>query len=366
MTMTTQKDDISASKEYQNLILNITTIIHSSRSAAARSVNRELVRMRIQIGDEILARQQEQGWGKAIVSTIAKDLRVAFPDMKGLSERNLWEMRNVARECKNIPDLQQVVAEIPWGHTLVILQKIKPRDERIFYAQKSAGNGWSRSVLTHQIENGLFQRQGKAITNMQETLPAPQSDLIQGILKDPYIFDFLGLSEEISERKLQRSLVDHLKEFLIELGRGFAFVGEYYPLVVGEQDYELDLLFYHTKQHCYIVIELKIDDFKPEYAGKLNFYLSAVDEQERDPDRDGPTIGILLCKKHNTIVAEYSLRGLTKPMGVSEYYLEGLPTEDELVREVNRAVVELEATITSTGSCSGTLETTPKQDTENK
>jgi len=246
------------------------------------------------------------------------------------------------------------------------LQKIKLRDERLFYAQKSVENGWSRSVLTHQIESGLFQRQGNAITNLHETLPAPQSDLIQGILKDPYIFDFLGLSEEISERELQKSLVDHLKDFLLELGRGFAFVGEYYPLVVGDQDYELDLLFYHSKQHCYVVIELKIDDFKPEYAGKLNFYLSAVDAQERDPDRDGPTIGILLCNKHNNIVAEYSLRGMTKPMCVSEYYLEGLPTEDELVREVNRAVVELKATVTSASSCKGTLETTQKKDNENE
>jgi len=248
---------------------------------------------------------------------------------------------------------QQPVAklvQIPWGHNVVIMQKCDTVEQALFYVRKTIENNWSRSVLTHQIESGLFGRQGKAITNFADTLPAPQSDLAREIIKDPYTFDFLTLTEDYTERELERGLIGHITRFLLELGAGFAYLGKQVPLHVGRRDFFLDLLFYHTRLHCYVVIELKAAEFEPEHAGKLNFYIKAVDEQLRR-DGDTPTIGILLCKGKDKVVAEYALSDIHKPMGVTEYELtqalpeelqSSLPTIEQIEAELSEKDVDNE------------------------
>ncbi len=297
------------------------------------------------MGRSILQRQGEEGWGAKVIDRLSVDLRREFPEMKGFSSRNLKYMRAFAEAWDDDGFVQQVAAQIPWFHNCVILDKLKDRDEREWYLFETVKNGWSRNVLVHQIESDLFRRQGKATTNLHWTLPSPQSDLAQQILKDPYNFDFLSLGERASERDLHRSLLEHLRDFLIELGVGFAFVGSEFHLEVGDQDFYLDLLFYHLRLRCYVVIELKIGDFAPEHVGKLNFYLSAVDNLIRDEELDQPSIGILLCKTKNRVIAEYALRDLNKPMGISTYKLKralaegmrrNLPTIEELETELER------------------------------
>jgi predicted nuclease of restriction endonuclease-like (RecB) superfamily len=251
-------------------------------------------------------------------------------------------MRAFAEAYPEDEFVQQAVAQIPWGHNLIILDKVKDSAARRWYAQAVTTNGWSRNILAIQIESQLYQRQGQAVTNFDTTLPPAQSDLATATLKDPYIFDFLSLGKEVQERELENALVEHIERFLLELGSGFAFVGKQFELVVGGQDFRLDLLFYHLKLRCYVVIELKVDEFKPEYAGKLNFYLSAVDDLLRHPD-DAPTIGILLCRSKNGVVAEYALRDINKPMGVAEWteaLTKSLP--DPLVSKLP-SIEELEA-----------------------
>ncbi len=236
------------------------------------------------------------------------------------------------------------IADLPWGHHVTLLEKLKDTDARLWYAAQAVEHGWSRAVLAHQIEFGLRERQGAAVTNFAARLPASESELAQEMVKDSYVFDFLTLSPEAKERDLERSLIADVRALLLELGRGFAFVGSQYPLEVGGQDYYLDLLFYHTRLHCYIVVDLKVDDFKPEYAGKMNFYLSAVDELVKMP-QDGPSIGLIICKSRNRTIAEYSLRDVSKPMGVAEYRIgtalpeplrESLPSLQELEERFKR------------------------------
>lgn len=246
-----------------------------------------------------------------------------FPEVKGFSLRNLKYIRQWRQFYQNNEFGQQAVAQlcqIPWGHNLAIVSKTQNIEEASFYISATLENSWSRSVLVHQIETGLFQREGKAITNFANTLPAIQSDLASQSLKDPYVFDFLTLAKAHSERDLEQSLVKHVTQFLMELGAGFAYMGKQVPIKVGEREFFLDLLFYHTRLHCHVIIELKITDFEPEHAGKLNFYIKAVDEQLRQPG-DEPTIGILLCKNKDSLVAEYALSDINKPIGVSEYQL---------------------------------------------
>jgi predicted nuclease of restriction endonuclease-like (RecB) superfamily len=261
--------------------------------------------------------------------------------MTGLSGRNLKYMRAFAEAYPDQEIVQQVVARLPWGHNVRLVEAVKDQEERLWYARQAIEHGWSRNILAHQIESGLYHRQGKAITNFERTLPAPQSELARELVKDPYSFDFLALGPDMSERELERSLLDHLRSLILELGKGFAFVGSQYPLQVGGQDYYLDLLFYHLRLRCFVVLELKIEEFKPEFAGKMNFYLSAVDDQLRH-ETDGPSIGIILCKGKNAVVVEYALRDSVKPMGVAEYRLspslpvqlqDKLPTAEELARE---------------------------------
>lgn len=339
-------EDVSSEAHgYGELLEELKTRIRTAQVKAALAVNRELVLLYWQIGREILARQREAGWGAKVIERLAADLRREFPAMTGLSRTNLLYMRAFAEAYPEEEFVQQVVGQIPWGHNVVLLGKVKDAGEREWYARQTVEHGWSRNVLVHQIESGLYRRQGRAITNFERTLPAPQSDLARELIKDPYHFDFFELGEEAQERDLERALLAHLRDFLLELGVGFAFIGSQYHLEVGGQDYYLDLLFYHLRLRCHVVIELKIGAFRPEDSGKMNFYLSAVDAQLRHPD-DQPSIGLILCKERNRVVVEYALRGVEKPIGVSEYRLSerlpeqlrgSLPSAEELERELRDA-----------------------------
>ena len=320
-------DLIPNSKSYKDLLGRLKNQIQTAQVRAALAVNRELVLLYWGIGREILTRQQQEGWGAKIIDQLAKDLRHAFPSMQGFSPRNLKYMRAFAEAWPEEPIVQQAVAQLPWGHNVRLLDHVKERDERLWYVQATIENGWSRNILEMQIESGLYRRQGKAITNFQATLPKPQSDLAQQLLKDPYNFDFLTLSKDAHERELETGLVGHIQKFLLELGVGFAFVGRQVPIEVSGKEYRIDLLFYHLKLRCFVVFDLKGGAFKPEYTGKMNFYLSAVDDLLRHPD-DKPSIGLILCKEKDGIVAEYALRDMTKPLGVAEFtHLEKLPEE---------------------------------------
>jgi predicted nuclease of restriction endonuclease-like (RecB) superfamily len=278
-----------------------------------------------------------------VIDRLAQDLLQAFPGMTGFGARNLKYMRALAEAYPDEQFVQQVVAQLPWGHNVRILEMVKDGRQREWYIRQAVESGWTRNVLVHQIESGLHQRQGQAVTNFQRTLPAPQSELAQELLKDPYNFDFLTLGPEMLERDLERGLIDHLRDFILELGKGFAFVGNQYHLEIGGQDYFIDLLFYHLHLRCYVVIDLKIEEFRPEFAGKMNFYLSAMDDRRHA--NDAPSIGLILCKEKNRIVVEYALRDTGKPMGVAQYRLveslpkrlqSELPTNDELAREMPR------------------------------
>jgi len=328
---------------YGALLEDIKARIRAAQVKAALSINRELIELYWHIGKSIMERQRAEGWGKSVVERLSSDLQSEFSGISGFSPQNIWRMRalylawtedvsklkptarqngapilsQAARELDG-QNLPQAVREIPWFHNVTLIEKLKDPIQRLWYAQQIIVHGWSRAVLVHQIESDLFARQGKALTNFQTTLPAPQSDLAQALVKDSYHFDFLGLGPQLSERQLEQALIDRLKDFLIELGKGFAFVGRQYRLEVAGEDYYLDLLFYHLHLRCFVVIDLKVEPFKPEFAGKMNFYLSAVDDRLRHAD-DQPSIGLILCKERNKVIAEYALRDTTKPMGVSTY-----------------------------------------------
>ena len=316
-----------STQSYAALLASIKERIRSAQIRAALAVNQELVVLYWTIGKEILTRQRIEGWGARVIDQLAKDLRRIFPEMQGFSPRNLKYMRALAEAWPDETIVQAPLAQLTWYHNLTLLEKLKSPEERLWYAQAAIQNGWSRNVLVMQIEGGLYRRQGKAITNFQTTLPKPQSDLAQQLLKDPYNFDFLTLATEAHERDLERGLLAHLRQFLVELGVGFAFVGSQVPLEVGGEDFRIDLLFYHLKLRAFVVIDMKTTPFKPEYSGKMNFYLAAVDDLMRHPG-DQPSIGLILCKTKNRIVAEYALRNMTAPMGISEFtHLENLPEQ---------------------------------------
>jgi len=277
---------------------------------------------------------------------LSKDLMRDFPEVKGFSKRNLERIRQwykfYSQENSITTQAVSQLCNLPWGHNVLIVQKSKNREEALYYVQQTIQYGWSRSVLTHQIESQLYEREGKALTNFSKTLPSPQSDLANQILKDPYNFDFLTMTKAFNERELEDGLTEHITKFLMELGQGFAFIGRQQKLTIGEKDFYIDLLFYHVKLHCYVVIELKVVDFEPEFAGKLNFYISAVDGEIRG-ENDNPTIGILICKSKNSTIVEYALKDINKPMGVSEYQLSSvlpkelkssLPTIEEIEAEL--------------------------------
>lgn len=289
--------------------------IHTAQQRATLAVNRELVLLYWQIGRDILARQAEQGWGAKVIERLAEDLRLAFPEMKGFSPRNLKYMRAFAQAWPDEAIVQEALAQLPWYHHLALLDKLPDSETRRWYAAKAIEHNWSRNILVMQIETRLLERSGQAVSNFPMTLPKPQSDLARESLKDPYRFDFLGLTDEAQEREIEAALVKHVTEFLLELGAGFAFVGRQVLLDVGGDEFFIDLLFYHLKLRCYVVIELKGGKFKPEHLGQLGFYMTAVDRQIKH-EQDNPTIGLLLCKSKNKVVAEYALGDKSQPMGI--------------------------------------------------
>ncbi len=372
---------------YINILESLKQKIRQARTRAAFSVNTELLKLYWEIGNIILAQQKEEGWGAKIINRLEVDLKTEFPDFKGLSVRNLKYMRAFAEaypqfgilqaspaqsqnaglkpgplmqqlaalikstDLQDVTIVQQAAAQLPWGHHQVLLDKIKEPQQRLFYIFKCIENGWSRNILSEQIASNLFERQGKAITNFKDTLPPLQSDLAQQTLKNPYVFDFLSLNEEIKERELEKALIQHLKRFMLELGKGYAYVGNQKNIVVGGDDYFLDLLFYNYHLHCFVVFELKIGAFKPEYAGKLNFYVNTINEQLKGAEDKG-TIGILLCKTPNETVVKYALQGIESPIGVADYelaralpkQLKGeIPTVEELEAEIDKEYEELKS-----------------------
>ena len=329
-------------KGYEVFLGELKERIKTAQLRASLAVNRELISLYWQTGTDIVERQKVHRWGNAVLDRLGEDLQRAFPGLSGFSRTNLYRMRAFYLAYKDaaaiVPQavgqmaeggFPEAVAGIPWGHNVVLIEQVKDPSERLWYARKVVESGWSRSVLVHWIESGLYERQGKAQTNFQRTLPKPQSDLARETLKDPYKFEFLTLAEEAEEKAVEEGLLAHIRKFLVELGAGFAFVGQQVRLEIGGEDFYIDLLFYHLKLRSYVVIDLKATAFKPEYAGKMNFYLSAVDDLLRHPD-DKPSIGIVLCKAKNEVVAEYALRDLAKPVGVASYItklVESLPPE---------------------------------------
>ncbi len=383
-------DELRATKSglpagYDELLDDLKSRVRSAQLKAAVAANRELIQLYWDIGRLIVERQEREGWGTSVIDRLAADLQKAFPGLKGFSPSNVSRMRafflayhreaensaqavpkmrgkksaqpvpktaglKVAQPVRQMdgPNLPDVLAGIPWGHNVVLLFKLKDLAERLWYAAKAIEHGWSRAVLTVQIETDLYGRQGKPITNFAVTLPAPQSDLAQQTLKDPYIFDFLTLSEDAHERELEMGLVDHVQKFLIELGAGFAFVGRQVSLSVGDDEDYLDLLFYHLRLRCFVVIDLKMKKFTPADAGQMNYYLSAVDSLMKHPS-DAPSIGLILCKSHDRVKAEYALRDISKPIGVAEWQTQlvqslpeplrsNLPTIEQIEEELGGAL----------------------------
>ena len=363
--------------DFPILLTEIKSRIQQAQTRAMLSVNAELIHLYWDVGQMLDVRQSQQGWGAAVIPRLSRELQNELPEVKGFSERNIGRMIAFYREyptptdflpqaaakLKTVRKLPQAVAKlatigklpqpaaqlpdsviwsIPWGHHALLLEKVKDRATRFWYMQQTLANGWSRNILLAMIQSEAHARQGQAITNFERVLPAPQSDLVQQTLKDPYIFDFLTLQEPFHERELETNLLHQLERFLLELGQGFAFVGRQHYLKVGDREFYMDLLFYHLKLRSYVVIDLKKGEFKPEYAGKMNFYLSVVDDQLRH-SVDAPTIGLILCQDRNHIVAEYALRGVDKPIGISEYELtralpanlrSALPTVEEIEAEL--------------------------------
>lgn len=315
---------IKQDHEYGQWLLELKNRFRQRQLKAAVQVNRELLQFYWELGEDIVTRQKNTHWGSGFLQKLSQDLMAEFPEVKGFSHRNLkyirqWHNFWVHESAIGQQAVSQLI-QIPWGHNVHIVTKCQNQQEALYYIRSTIEHGWSRSVLTHQIESGLYQREGKAINNFEATLPRAQPELAQQTLKDPYLFDFLTLSKNYSERELAQSLVKHISQFLLELGAGFAYMGKQVPIQVGERDFYLDLLFYHTHLHCHVVIELKIHAFEPEHSGKLNFDIKAVDEQLRQ-EGDAPTIGILLCENKDKTVVEYALSDIQKPLGVTEYQL---------------------------------------------
>jgi predicted nuclease of restriction endonuclease-like (RecB) superfamily len=328
---------------YKILLNEIVSNIQTAQIKAAMLVNAELIFLYWKIGKLIAERQRQEGWSAKVIPNLAKDLNNEISHTKGFSERNLGRMLAFYKAYPDEAILPQAVAKLPWGHNILLLERVKDTATRFWYIHECIKNEWSRNTLDLQLKSQLHLRIGKSISNFSATLPRPLSDLAQESTKDPYHFDFFSMLPEYQERDIENQLIQHISQFLLELGKGFAFVGKQYHLVVADNDYYLDLLFYHIKLKCYVVIELKNTRFIPEYTGKLNFYLSAVDSLLKTPE-DNPTIGLLLCREKNQIEVEFALRDLNKPIGVSEYVLvqklpdnlkSSLPTIEEIEEELN-------------------------------
>ena len=347
--MTTDKTILALPEGYADWLKQLKTEIARAQQRAVLAVNAELVKLYGRIGRDILIRQETQGWGSKVVERLSRDLKDAFPEIRGFSTRNLKYMAFFAQHCPDGLIGQQPAAQLPWFHTVILLTKLDNTTEREWYAIQIVQHGWTRTTLELNIKNHLHQRQGAAVSNFAARLPSPDSALANETLKDPYLFDFLGLGNDAHEREIEGGLIRHITRFLLELGAGFAFVGRQFRLEVAGDEFFIDLLFYHTRLKCYVVVELKATAFKPEHAGQLNFYLAAVDAQIKAED-DKPTIGLLLCKQQNRLVAEYALSGIDKPIGVAEYQLlrdlpetleRNLPSIAEIEAELADELIQL-------------------------
>lgn len=319
--------------------------IRSERLRVVLSANAAMIMMYWEIGRIILVRQEEQGWGARVIDRLSSDLRQEFPDMQGLSPRNLHFMRSFAAAYPDAEIVKQLVSHLPWGHIIHLLQRVKDPDARSWYARASIADGWSRSILDLQIQSQAHQRQGKAVNNFTITLPPTDSDMAAQVFKDPYLFDFIGTADPRREAEVEQALVDHIQKFLLEMGAGFAFVGRQVHLEFSSADYYLDLLFYHLKLRCFVVVELKAVPFQPEFTGKLNMYMSAVDDLLRHPG-DKPTIGLLLCKGKNRIIAEYALSGFNRPIGVADWKAQLTETLPKELKGSLPTVEQIEAELT--------------------
>lgn len=336
-------------KNYRHWVEELKTEIQRTQIKTVISVNHQLLELYWKIGQSISEKINVEKWGTSVVENLSKDLKKHFSNQKGFSRSNLFSMRKwyefYSQPKMETEKVQQLVGQIPWGHNILIITKLNSIEEALFYVNKTIENNWSRTVLAHQIDLELHKRMGKAITNFENTLPKPHSELAIETLKDPYKFDFLTLTEEALEKDVENQLVKHITSFLLELGEGFSFVGRQVPLKIANEDFYIDLLFYHIKLKCYIVIELKSVKFKAEYTGKMNFYLSAVDDLLKGKD-DNSTIGLLLCKSKSEIIAEYALRGTSQPIGVAEYKIvNSIPNE---LKPKLPTIEEIEEELTST------------------
>ena len=348
-------------RDYAETLGEIKQRIQQVRLRLVMAANSAMVLLYWDIGRMILARQAREGWGARVIDRLSADLREAYPDMQGFSTRNLLFMRSFAEACPDAEEVKQLVSQLPWGHVIRLLQRVKEAAVRKWYIRKSIEHGWSRSILELQIDGRAHERQGKALTNFKATLPPADSDMVGQVFKDPYLFDFLGTADPRRERDLKKALVDHIQRFLLELGSGFAFVGRQVQLAFESRDYYLDLLFYHLKLRCYVVIELKAVSFDPAFIGQLNVYLSAVDDLLRHPD-DNPTIGLLLCRSKDSIVVEYALRDLMKPIGVAGWKTKIVEELPEDLKSSLPTVEEIEAELSSGEQAAGTRTLDPERE----
>lgn len=339
----TKKPSLHISTEYKNFLQEIKTCIRTTRLRAALTANQEVIKFYWEIGRMIITKQNSSNWGDKLIDALATDLKKSFPDTQGFSRSNLHSMKKFAQVYTSLAIVQALPGQLPWTHNLVLLEHAKTPAARQWYAQQAIENGWSYRILMTHIKERFYEHHGckkLKTTNFQLKLPSPQSELAEETIRDPYRFHFLSMGDDAREREVQRGLIAHISQFLLALGQGFAFYASNYSFKLSNKTYETDLLMYHTKLHCYVVIELKRGEFQPKDAGQLNFYLSAIDDLLKTP-QDNPTIGILLCEKKDRVVAEYALRDVNKPIGISEYELsKTLPKE---VRNVLPTIAEIEA-----------------------
>ncbi|WP_338965851.1 PDDEXK nuclease domain-containing protein [Fusobacterium vincentii] len=339
-------------KEYKKFLVELKEKVKNSQLKAAIKVNYELLNLYWELGKKITEKQKEYSWGDSFISNLSNDLKKEFPDMKGFSVQNLKNIRYWylfyaeyligLQPVSQLKKIENKIKSIPWGHNQRIMYKCKSVREAIFYVEKTIENGWSRTILEHQIDSKLYERLGSAISNFDSRLPKVQSELAKQTIKDPYNFDFLTLRDKYDERELEDALVKQITSFLLELGIGFSYIGRQVHLKVGDSDFYIDLLFYHVKLHCYVVVELKTEKFKPDFAGQLNFYVTAVNRDLKSQE-DNQTIGILICKDKDNVVAEYSLANISQPIGISKYeiskllekeYKSSLPSIEEIEQSI--------------------------------
>ena len=334
--------NISNQVQYIDFVKELKQKIHSAKSKAVLSVNKQMIILYFDIGKEIITKQDELGWGRSVVEQMSKDLQIEFGKRSGFSSQNLWYMRQFYMTYNDTTNLQQLVGEIPWGHNILIFSKCKEVKEREYYLKNTIEFGWSRNVLTHHIKTDLFSRDNKALkqNNFKETLPETVSEMADEMMKGEYNLEFLGIIKEAKERELESSIIENIKKFLLELGYGFSFVGSQYKLTLNENEYFIDLLFFHRKLNALVAIELKIGKFKPEYAGKMNFYLNVLNNTVK-LEHENPAIGIILCTDKDNLEVEYAIQNTNQPLGVATYVIETeLPPELEKLLPSSKEITD--------------------------